>query len=131
MINSVIFEKNKIVDYILSLNGPAKKFNRIVVLKKISVFINAPNPTQQEILKVFCILQIYFQKKPKILSLRKRKILLKLRKGDFVGCLVTLRKNEIHDFLTIFSHILVFEDPENFQTLKNQKLIQKNLKTDN
>jgi hypothetical protein len=26
---------------------------------------------------------------------------------------------------------LVFEDPENFQTLKNQKLIQKNLKTDN
>jgi len=109
MVETSLFETFKVKRYLWALDGRAKSSNKLFSLKKTSVFI-VSKPVRLNVLKNVSLTSLCFQRKPKMLSVRKEKPLLMLKKGSVSGCLVLLKKREVHELLLFFFRVFSLVD---------------------
>jgi len=104
MLGNTFLETGKKKKYFSSLLGILKNNNESLLVKRVSLFFKA-KPTKLEILKIFSLIGFCFQRKPELLSARKERPLLVVKKGSVSGCLVVLKKKETYEFLLFFRRI--------------------------
>jgi hypothetical protein len=109
MVETSVFETLKVKRYLWALDGRAKSSNKIFLLKKTSIFITS-KPVKLDVLKAVSLTSLCFQRKPKMLSVRKEKPLLMLKKGSASGCLVLLKRKEVHELLFFFFRLFSLVD---------------------
>lgn len=68
-------------------------------LHKVSITFSCKTGDLKEIASSFLALELIARQKPKITTIKKSNLLLKLRNGHPIGCKVTLRKNKMLNFV--------------------------------
>jgi len=100
-----------------------KDISKIPSLKKIVLCFSYKSPTYRQILSSLMALELISKVKPKLLTLNKSNVVLKLRAGSPVGCKVTLKKLKMLEFLSILFLVLIPQDKQLEISLNEKKII--------
>ena len=74
-------------------------FKEIPKIEKIILNFGCKNSDLFEISSALLFLELISQKKSTVTRAKRSNVLLKIRKGNIVGCTVTLAKNDLYHFL--------------------------------
>lgn len=73
--------------------------NKIPQLKKITLNLNCKNSDMKSIAAAFLSLKLITTKQGFLVKSKRSNVLLKIRKGNPVGCMVVLKKGKMYKFL--------------------------------
>ena len=97
-----------------------KKTKQFPKLKKLILNFRCDNNNFKALSKILLALQLISYQKSKFTTSKQSNLVLKIRKGDPVGCKVTLRKNLM--FQTLFKLLIeIFPKTKNFTELQLNK----------
>lgn len=120
-----IFEKyyKNVVKYDLLQKFKYKSSTKIPEIKSITLNIGCKTSDFKKLTLSFLSLQLLTKKKGKILISKKSNILLKIRKGDPVGCEIILRKKSMFKMLSYIIYIISQFKQSYFKKVKQTKNI--------
>ena len=104
-----------------------KSINYIPNLKKIVLCFSYKVPTYRQILSSLMALELISNTKPKLVTLNKSNVVLKLRAGSPVGCKVTLTKLKMLDFISVLFFVLIPKDKQLKISLNKKEKITNSL----
>ena len=107
-------------DFISQFNY--KSLNKIPHLKKVVLCFSYKAPTYRQVLSSLMALELISKAKPKLITLDKSNVVLKLRAGSPVGCKVTLTKLKMLDFLSTLFLVLIPQDKQLKISLEKRKI---------
>ena len=103
-------------------------FNHVPKFKKIILNFGCKNSNLFDISSSLLFLELIAKKKGNVTRAKRSNILLKIRKGNLVGCTVILTKNEMYNFLFKLS-ANIFPNSKDFENgiriVSKKKLLKK------
>lgn len=120
-----IFEKyyKNVVKYDLLQKFKYKSSNKIPEIKSITLNIGCKTSDFKKLTLSFLSLQLLTKKRGEILVSKKPNILLKIRKGDPVGCEIILKKKPMFKMLAYIAYIILQFKQSYFKKVKQTKNI--------
>ena len=119
------FEKyyKNVIKYDLMQKFKYKSVKNVPKLKSMILNIGCKTSDFKRLTSSFLSLQLITKKKSKILRSGKSNILLKIRKGDPVGCGIILRKQHMFKTLSYVIYILSHSKQKIFKETKQTKSV--------
>lgn len=120
-----LFEKyyKNVIKYDLIQKFKYKSINDVPKIKSIIFNIGCKTSDFKKLTTSFLSLQLLTKKKGRILISKKPNILLKIRKGDPIGCEIVLRKTSMFKILSYTIHILLNFKHFFFKKVKQTKSV--------
>ena len=100
--NSLKKYYNNIIKYNFITKFNYKKITNIPEVTKIIINFNCKNFELKHLATSLLALQLITKKKGTLTTAKKPNIILKIKKGNPVGCKVNLKKKDMYSFLLIF-----------------------------
>ena len=112
---------NNIVKYDLINKFQYKTINKLPKIYKVILSFNYKNPNLRQLMSSLTALELISAQKPIFTNSKVPVITLKIRKGNPVGCKVTLRRDNLNNFFhKLFNEILCDSD-----LITNYKILNK------